>query len=73
MSNAKTIIAVAREIIARYGADSAAATEKRAQENARVGDRDAAAFWRRVTQAIRALEHDPEKRHPSFEKDRALP
>jgi hypothetical protein len=69
MSNARTVVAVAREIIARHGVESAAITEKRAEENACVGDREAAAFWRRVTQAVRALEqHDPAKLLPVFEK-----
>jgi hypothetical protein len=55
MSNARTVIAVAEELVARHGGDAASLTDRRARENARAGDSEAAAFWARVAQAIRAL------------------
>jgi hypothetical protein len=66
MSNARTVIAVAKKLMARHGGNAAALMDGRAQENARAGDRDAAAFWARVAQAIRALNTKPESDQNPF-------
>ncbi len=54
--NARNTVAVARELIARHGTDAASTVDKRVQENAKLGDREAAIFWRHVAQAVRALQ-----------------
>jgi hypothetical protein len=56
----KNVIAVAREIIARYGRDAASMVDRRARENRSAGDNEAAAFWALVAQAIRALDPKPQ-------------
>lgn len=53
--SAKNVIVVAHELIARHGAGAASLVDRRVQENAKLGDREAAIFWRHVSQAVRAL------------------
>ncbi len=57
---ARFVIAVARELLAHYGIQAAAIADKRAQENTRAGEEEAAAFWRQVAEALDALGHRPE-------------
>jgi len=64
MSDARDVIAVAREILTQHGGDAAALIDRRAQENIRAGDSGAATFWSRVAQAIRALDTKPERPAP---------
>jgi hypothetical protein len=54
--NARDVIAVARQIIARYGSHSGSIMDRRAQENTQAGDREAAEFWAQVARAVRVLE-----------------
>ena len=59
MSRATNVIAVACELISRHGGEAAFLIDRRAQENARAGDNEAAGFWSQVAQAIRALGKKP--------------
>jgi hypothetical protein len=57
---ARFVIAVARELLAHYGTQAVAIVDKRAQENSRAGEEEAATFWRQVAQALDALGRRPE-------------
>lgn len=58
MSSARDTIAVARDMMARYGNDAIDVVDRRLQDNLSAGDAEAAAFWSQVVQALRALLND---------------
>jgi hypothetical protein len=70
MCSTRHVIAVAREIVARHRGDAASLMDRRAQENARAGDSEAAIFWTQVAQAVRAMDTWPVR---SQDKDVAPP
>jgi hypothetical protein len=70
MSSVRNVVVVAREIVARCGGDATSLMDRRAQENARAGDSEAAAFWMQVAQAIRTMDIGPEGDQANASSDR---
>ena len=52
------IVAIAKQMVVRFGSQAAAEAKTRATLSSRRGDEQAAPMWARVAKAIRALERE---------------